>query len=83
MLSDPGELRPLQALVVGPPGRKLNFRSAFEDSPVREKTEPRFQASCQYLASPGSCSVESTLVQDLTQRARGLIEFLDERVLAV
>ena len=45
----------------GPPGRKLNFRSAYEDSSVREKTEPRYQASCRFLASADSCSIQRVM----------------------
>jgi secernin len=45
----------------GPPGRKLDFRSAYEDSSVREKTEPRYQASCRFLASPDSCSIQRVM----------------------
>lgn len=45
----------------GPPGRKLNFRAAFEDGSVRNKTEDRYRASCRFLGSPDTCSVESMM----------------------
>jgi secernin len=35
----------------GPPGRKLNFRAAFEDGSVRERTEARYRAGREFLAS--------------------------------
>jgi secernin len=35
----------------GPPGRKLNFRLAFEDPSMRAETEDRYGASCRYLAA--------------------------------
>jgi secernin len=35
----------------GPPGRRLNFRQAFEDTRLRENTEHRYAASCNVLAA--------------------------------
>lgn len=41
----------------GPPDRKLNFRQAFEDAPMRSATEPRYRASCRALAAEGPITV--------------------------
>lgn len=37
---------------------KLNFRAAFEDVELRHITEPRYQASCRFLASGDQVSVK-------------------------
>jgi secernin len=38
----------------GPPGRRLNFRLAFEDPAMRTHTQDRYEASCRFLARTGS-----------------------------
>jgi len=40
-----------------PPGRRLNFRQAFENPEVRYRAEARLAASCRFLASAGTVSV--------------------------
>ncbi|MFN8215330.1 MAG: C69 family dipeptidase [Solirubrobacterales bacterium] len=36
-----------------PEGRRFNFRAAFEDRSMRKLTEPRYRASCRFLAAAG------------------------------
>jgi dipeptidase len=38
----------------GPPGRRLDFRAAFEDVSLRGQTQDRYAASCRYLATHDS-----------------------------
>jgi secernin len=41
----------------GAPDQKLNFRQAFEDPQIRPATEPRYHASCRFLAGEGPITV--------------------------
>jgi secernin len=44
----------------GPKGRKLNFRLALEDETLRSQSEPRYAASCRFIAR-GDASVQAMM----------------------
>ncbi len=43
------------------PGRRFDFRAAFEDPEPRFRAEARYAASCRFLAAPAPCGVEDLM----------------------
>jgi secernin len=49
----------------GPPGRRLNFRQAFEDTRLRASTEHRYAASCTTLVAEDETFTVARMMQHL------------------